>query len=82
MSSENTKPEPPEKTVLCLNQPISMIEKCKRFAAGFAKNVDAIKMLVDGCVDKTTLLLRRRRKGFARLRLHAMSFGAIGGSTG
>jgi hypothetical protein len=56
-------PEPPEKTVLCMNQPISMIEKCKSFAANFAKNVDAIKMLVDGCVDKTTLVVTETEKG-------------------
>ena len=46
-----------------MNQPISMIEKCKSFAANFAKNVDAIKMLVDGCVDKTTLVVTETEKG-------------------
>ena len=49
--------EAPAKSLLCMNQPISMLPKCTQFVASFTKNVDLTKILVDGCVDKTTVSL-------------------------
>ena len=46
--------EPPTKSLLCMNQPISMLPTCTRFVNAFTKNVDVTKILVDGCIDKTT----------------------------
>jgi hypothetical protein len=46
--------EPPAKNLLCMHQPISMLAACDRFTPGFTKNVDVTKILVDGCIDKTT----------------------------
>ena len=46
--------EPPSKNLLCMHQPISMLDKCNSFVASFVKNVDVTKILVDGCIDKTT----------------------------
>ena len=46
--------EPPSKNLLCMHQPISMLATCNQFVATFVKNVDAVKILVDGCIDKTT----------------------------
>ena len=63
LALEGESAEPPTKTVLCMNQPISMMDRCKKFASVFGKNVDAIKLLVDGCVDKTTLVVTETEKG-------------------
>lgn len=37
-----------------MTQPISMLAACDRFTPSFSKNVDVTKILVDGCIDKTT----------------------------
>jgi hypothetical protein len=51
---ETSLNEPPTKNLLCMTQPISMLAACDRFTPSFSKNVDVTKILVDGCIDKTT----------------------------